>query len=133
MEFLPTGGVYYPPEALGGVKKAGLKKEKGFLGIAQGAAKKAVTKSIEDALGPSKRPKEAQPSEAFAQMPAEALASSDTSEAPSDYQGAPEGAPGAPAPGAPAPGAPAPAGGGSTTGLIAIAAAAIGAYFIMKG
>jgi hypothetical protein len=128
MEFLPTGGVYYPPEALGGVKKAGLKKEKGFLGIAQGAAKKAVTKSIEDALGPSKRPKEAQPSEAFAQMPAEALASSDTSEAPSDYQGAPEGAPGAPAPGAPAP-----AGGGSTTGLIAIAAAAIGAYFIMKG
>ena len=124
MEFLPAPVEYTPPEALGGVKKAGLKKEKGFLGIAQGAAKKAVTKSIEDALSSKKRPKDAQPAEAFSQMPADALAPADASgEAPVDAGEAPVDA------GAGAP----PAGGGSKTGLIAIAAAAIGAYFIMKG
>ena len=57
-------------------------------------------------------------------MPADALAPADSSgEAPVDAGEAPVDA------GAGAP----PAGGGSKTGLIAIAAAAIGAYFIMKG
>ena len=59
-------------------------------------------------------------------MPADALAPADSSgEAPVDAgAGAPLVDAGAGAP---------PAGGGSKTGLIAIAAAAIGAYFIMKG
>ena len=135
MAFLPAPVEYTPPEALGGVKKAGLKKEKGFLGIAQGAAKKAVTKSIEDALSSKKRPKDAQPAEAFSQMPADALAPADSSgEAPVDAgAGAPLVDAGAGAPPADAGAGAPPAGGGSKTGLIAIAAAAIGAYFIMRG
>jgi hypothetical protein len=153
MEFLPPGAEYSPPEALGGVKKAGLRKEKGALAIAGKAAGGLVSKYAGKAVGDAvskyggdaldlvglkdaKKKKKVldkfagdkgvsvdSAKSAFAQIAEEALASGDA--ATPEEPAAAESATTetATAP----PGAPS-----SKTGLIVLGAAAIGAFLLLK-
>ena len=154
MEFLPPGAEYSPPEALGGVKKAGLKKEKGALGIAGRAAGGLVSKYAGKAAGDAlskyggdaldliglkdaKKKKKVldkftgdkglsadSAKEAFAQIAEEALTSGDP---PAAVEPAAAESATTETAAVPPPGAPS-----SKTGLIVLGAAAIGAFLLLK-
>jgi hypothetical protein len=149
MEFLPPGAEYSPPEALGGVKKAGLRKAKGaFSSVGKSISKAAggivskATGGLSDkafdliGLKDAKKKKKIldnfagdkglsvdSAKEAFAQIAEEALASGDaaTPEEPAAAESATTETATAP-PGAPS----------SKTGLIVLGAAAIGAFLLLK-
>ena len=156
MEFLPPGAEYSPPEALGGVKKAGLRKETGALKIAGRATGGLVSKLGGDALSKyggdalkliglkdAKKKKKVldkftgdkglsvdSAKAAFAQIAEEALTSGDppaAAEEPAAAESATTESATTETAAVPPPGAPS-----SKTGLIVLGAAAIGAFLLLK-
>jgi hypothetical protein len=116
MEFLPTGGVYYPLEALTGVKKAGLKKETGLFETAKNEGKKAAEKEVEKQIMKQMGVDPAQAAAAKAAADAQATGS------PSAESYSVLDSPAYEMPPSP----------GKNIGLAALAAAAVGAFLIFK-